>query len=333
MKSNGLERQVAARAVRAILFDSGATDRMLTEDQLDGLSLSEQQLLWIDLLRPDPDTIARIASRLSLPEKAANALQMSDTSPLVQDTGSLFWLHVVAVTHRDGLRFQGCTLKIVAGTNMVISAHNEPIDFIDRISLREVGDTELGRLSAASFTASLLDWQLSTYFEAVAQFEIAVERLEVAVLSDRSENHLDSLRELRKGASRLRRMLAPHRTVFAGLSRPDFRPQDDHAVDQHFLSLDSRFERAMDMAENARDLVVGSFELFSSKTAIATNDQMRVLTFVTVVLGVLAVLAGIFGMNFDASFFHTPEGFWIAVGVMAALLTVALVAGKLKRWM
>jgi Mg2+ and Co2+ transporter CorA len=118
------------------------------------------------------------------------------------------------------------------------------------------------------------------------------------------------------------------------LSRPDFRPQEGQAVDQHFLTLDGRFERAMDMVENARDLVVGSFELFSSKTAIATNDQMRVLTFVTVVLGMLAVLAGIFGMNFDAPFFHSSgTGFWVAVGVMAGLLAIALIAGKLRRWM
>ena len=46
----------------------------------------------------------------------------------------------------------------------------------------------------------------------------------------------------------------------------------------------------MDMVENARDLVVGSFELLSSQTAIKTNNSMRTLTFATVITGILAVI-------------------------------------------
>ena len=62
--------------------------------------------------------------------------------------------------------------------------------------------------------------------------------------------------------------------------------------------------------------------------------SMRVLTFATVVLGVLACMAGILGMNFDAPFFHTSAtGFWIAVGAMMSLAIAALVIGKAKRWM
>ncbi len=89
-----------------------------------------------------------------------------------------------------------------------------------------------------------------------------------------------------------------------------------------------------DVVENARDLVIGSFELFSSKTALQTNEQMRVLTFATVVIGMLAVLAGVLGMNFEAPFFKTAaRGFWWAVSAMAALTVIAVVVGKLRKWM
>ena len=39
-----------------------------------------------------------------------------------------------------------------------------------------------------------------------------------------------------------------------------------------------------------RELVIGSFELFSNQTALRTNDSMRLLTFVTVVTGVIFVV-------------------------------------------
>src|SRR5690606_1679269 len=110
-----------------------------------------------------------------------------------------------------------------------------------------------------SFAATVLDAQLATYFDAVSAFEMAVERLEMEIFDDRRQECLDELRALRRTASRLRRMLAPHRAVFAALSRPDFRPDEGEAADRHLQALDVRFERAMDMVENCRDLVMGSF--------------------------------------------------------------------------
>ena len=90
----------------------------------------------------------------------------------------------------------------------------------------------------------------------------------------------------------------------------------------------------MDMVENTRELMVGSFELFSSQTALRTNETMRVLTFATVLIGTLAVLAGVLGMNFDAAFFATGDaGFWWALGGMAALAVAAVVVARWRRWL
>ena len=89
----------------------------------------------------------------------------------------------------------------------------------------------------------------------------------------------------------------------------------------------------MDAVENARDLVVGTFELYSSRSAERTNDTMRVLTFVTVLLGTLALVAGVLGMNFQAPFFETGgRGFWTAVGAMAAAAVAALALARWRRW-
>ena len=135
---------------------------------------------------------------------------------------------------------------------------------------------------------------------------------------------LPELAQLRRGASRLRRMLAPHRQLFGALARPDFRPSDDGVADKQFRALEQRFERAMDAVENTRDLVVGSFELYATRSAERTNDTVRALTFVTVLLGSLAVVAGALGMNFKTPFFDTGDrGFWTAIVAMACVALVA----------
>jgi Mg2+ and Co2+ transporter CorA len=232
------------------------------------------------------------------------------------------------------LQFSGQVLTTLVGRNFVVSLHREPLDYMKQLLERERADTRIGVLSAESFTASLLDWQMTTYFDAVTELEEEVDRLEVQLLTQPIlRERVPELAVLRRAASRLRRLLAPHRTVYSAMSRPDFRPDDNEDTQAQFRFLNERFERSMDAVESARELVIGSFELFATRTAQRTNETMRVLTFVTVLLGSLAVLAGVLGMNFQAPVFDTgTRGFVTTIGAMALLVLVALVVGKRRRW-
>lgn len=319
--------------LRVVLFDADGKDRGVPLDEVDCARLGEQQLLWIDVQGDDPELIAEIGKRLRFPAALVEQLQSLDGAPRLENYSDYFHVQALAVATEKELKYKGHALGLVAGQNFVLSVHRKPILFLERLRERERGETELGALSAESFIAALLDWHLSTYFEAVADFEASVDRLEISVLSKRQRNSLDELQQLRRGAARLRRMLSAHRAVFAGLARPDFRPRADGQASAHFLALDNRFERAMDMVENARELVVGSFELFTTRMAQRTNDSMRALTFVASLLGIMAVAAGVLGMNFDAPFFETgARGFWIALASMAVFAVVALIVARLQRW-
>jgi len=124
----------------------------------------------------------------------------------------------------------------------------------------------------------------------VSDFEAAVERLEVEILSEKGNHGLDELRNLRRSASRLRRMLL--RTDRIRRPRATRFPAAQLGRGQRPLPAPRHPLRAGDdVVQNTRDLVVGSFELFSSQTALRTNEAMRALTFVTVLIGTLAVVA------------------------------------------
>lgn len=328
------EPEERTSAVTALLFDAEDGDREIARiDGNLGKSLTESQLLWIDMHDPSEDQIRHLAGTLSLPDSAVEGYLGTDTDPIVENCGNCFWLRVVAVDETSGNAFSGKVLTIIAGQNLVVTIHKHPVEFLESVRENKSAKGRVGKLGAGSFVSALLDWQLGTYFEAVSRFEIGVERLEVDVLSEIPRDCVTELRSLRKGASRLRRMLAPHRVVFSALPRPDFRPEESEQTKRHFGTLDTHFERAMDMVENARDLVVGSFELFSSQTALAANKTMKVLTFVTVVVGMLAVISGILGMNFQAPFFRTGMlGFLSAVALMLVLGVSSLFLGKRRRW-
>ncbi len=65
-----------------------------------------------------------------------------------------------------------------------------------------------------------------------------------------------------------------------------------------------------------------------------TNDIMRTLTVLTAVFLPLNLIAGIFGMNFEfIPFVHTREGFWWAMGSMAAIAAALTVFFWRKRYL
>lgn len=318
----------------ARLFHSSQPARDLALDSLVDLDPSDDEVLWIDLQSPTAEALDTIWKVRSLPDAARAFLESGSTSPEVGQNTDYFWVRcVVAGESVEGDMLAGTVLVCVAGPNEVLSIHEAPIGFIGDLRDEQSKRAPIGNLSSESFVAILLDRQLATYFKVVSDYECAIERIEVDILRSRASCSLAELRRLRRWASRMRRMLAPHRAVFGEMSRPDFRPSESRDAAKHFVALDTRFERAMDLVENARELVLGSFDLFSSQTALRTNETMRVLTFVTVITGLLATIVGALGMNFDAGFFKSQDaGFWWAVGGLVFVTALALALGRWRRW-
>lgn len=324
--------------MRAVLFDADGDDRPLAPEEISRARLGDRQLLWIDIEEDQAGgadvLLATLVESLGLGDDALEILREQGEPVRLQNVGDWFLAQVVAVEHAGQLRFCGRGLAILCGPSFVVSLHRGPLELIEQLRDRERADTRIGTLGAESFSASLLDWVVESYLRAVSDFEAAVDRLEVTLLADNVHREcLSELARLRRGASRLRRMLSPHRLVFGALARPDFRPSEDGVADRQFRALERRFERAMDAVENTRDLVVGTFEIFTTRSAERTNDTMRVLTFVTVLLGSLAVVAGALGMNFTTPFFDSGDrGFWTAIVAMLAVAVVATAIARWRRW-
>ncbi|MEO5963225.1 MAG: CorA family divalent cation transporter [Thermomonas sp.] len=292
----------------------------------------DDDLLWIDIDTDGAEVLQDVCARLDLPADVLRHLSGLGSKPLLRRYGDFIVVHSLVVVPGGELRFDETELGIAAGQNMVITLHQQPVAFIDAIRRREHGENRLGHLNARTFVAALLDWQLDSYHAAVAEFECAVESLEEAVLDGRQSDCTRELVIMRRGASQLRRMLAPHRVIFSSLSRPDFQPDDEPQLIDQFQRLEAHFDRAMDAVENARELVIGSFGLFSNQVALHTNDSMRLLTFATVVIGALAVIAGALGMNFKAALFTSSWGFWVAIATMAVVTALAIWWGRRKDW-
>lgn len=335
-----VEEPAADAAARGYLYDAAGRDRevAITPEALE--QLHERAILWIDMSRRDDAEIRRVGALLELHEASIAELAKPFGALRVDNYG--VYLRFAAFAAPEALEPAGARpqpaqdlrVDFLVGRNWVLTVHDGDVAYLRRFRAQDKGDTETGALSAKALAASLLDWHLEGYFTEVSRLEAAVDEIDERILAEPSEALLlESILSIRRRISRLRRILMSQRSVFYGLSRPDVTPAADGADMNVFETLANRFERAVDELEHTRDLIVGSFELFTSRSAQQTNDLVKALTFFTVIIGTTAAVAGLFGMNFDPPFFKSGSVGFFAVTL--GLLVLGLIAwwvGRRRHW-
>jgi len=226
-------------------------------------------------------------------------------------------------------------LDFIISKEWLLTVHDGSIEFIKDFHAQNPAETTIGALTAHDFATSLLDLHLEAFFQEIARIEGLVDKLdEQALTRPSSTTLLGRMVSLRRRVSRLRGLLSVQRPVFYGLSRPDLQIVAQAGVSTHFQILTGRFERAIDEVEHTRDLVVGSFELFASRTAQQTNELVKVLTFLTAVVGFCAAIAGIFGMNFETGFFATGDlGFYVTIAMLSVIIILSALLARWRGWL
>jgi Mg2+ and Co2+ transporter CorA len=213
----------------------------------------------------------------------------------------------------------------------MITVHEGALAAVDAFRAEIDPEEKLGQLDAASFTAGLIDSIFAAFFRQVEAIERAIDDLdEQAVRSSTSDRFLDTVVVLRRRIGRLRRTLAPNREALSPLERPDFVLREE--LGEVWPGMIQRLERAIDAIENARELLVGSVDLYLGRSSQRTNDVMKILTLISSIALPGIVLAGVMGMNFKVDIFDDPSNFWKVLWAMAAFSVLIVGVARWRRW-
>lgn len=321
--------------VRARVFDADRRDRRLDPDEALAFRPTDRQLLWIDLTGDGEEGfVPRLADQFDLRPRTRAALQDPGREPLMALHGD--YLHVRVAADPSDLNPGDTTwLDIIAGPEVVITQHDRPLPFLDDVDDRIERDAAAGMLSSVAFFTALLDAAITSYHAAVDEIEDDVDRLDGILLRGHARDALlGELVQARRRIAHLRRLLADHRSVFTTLASPGTGAVlEDPDAATLLQGLGSRFESAMGAVEDSRDALLGSFDIYMSRTAQRTNDVMKVLTIVTVLLLPGSMLAGLLGMNVVVPLDKdSPLSFWVVVGALGLLAIAILVVARWRRW-
>jgi magnesium transporter len=293
--------------------------------------LGRKDLLWADVDIECAGDLSQLWEKLEIGEMVAGI--DPDTGPTLIHQNGILELAVKAL--RAGPHPEAVTLHCLVGPNWVVTLHKGELDLVDEFNKPFHGDTRLGDLNGPAFLSIVLDWQISGYFGVIESLLTEIDQLDEELLTtslDKSDL-LDRLHALRVRVRRLRNTLSSHREVLGLLSHPRSDALIGAEAVEDYKRLEDRLQQAIDTVDTGREMIIGSFDIFMTRTAQTTNDIVKRLTIASVLLLPAGVLAGIMGMNFKLGFFDWPWMFWVTIGLMAGVAGVTLVVAKRRSWL
>lgn len=312
--------------IRAVLYNAAGHDEDIQIADVNTKSLGKNQLLWIDGGLEELRTLEAIPKEIGdviATDMGGVSLEILD--PVYRFTVPMLKERINGKTHP--------IVFMVGKSWLVTICENRPA-FMDTFVDTDRGESLNGRMTPSALAVALFSELLDTYRTALSQVDNRIDGLDDEILTSREKRPpLDTLAKLRRQVSGLRSALDEVGNTIHALTRPDFFAHIDPADQSYFEGLSQSYARLQDAVARARETIIGSFDLYTTRVAQDTNQLVKALTITTVVTGVIGAVAGIFGMNFDTPFAHTGVAGFIDVTLLMVAASVGIVGvAAWRKW-
>ena len=318
--------------VTALLFDRDQVAEV--DDWHERLPrIRRSAILWLDLAEPDDEQIRSLADELELTAESRDSLLSPGNVPRLADHGS--YLHLTACGPSDPRERSLQGIACLVSERWVVTVHDGPLQVLDTFRERASGSGDTGELDGLAFLANLLEWVVHSYFQAFEEIERSLEEIDTLAMQGQVSSHdnvLSRLVALRREIGELRRALTSHREALLALTRPELQAIASSDSARRFDALRERLEEAAQAARDSRDAVVGSFDVLIASTEQRTNDIVKILTLVSILLLPGALIAGILGMNFKLPLFDDVTNFWLVLAAIGAIAVGTLAVARMRDW-
>lgn len=274
--------------------------------------------LWIDVLDEDPETVRSIGRRFGLDEGAVEEAISPTSLPLIEEHLDEVLVSLHGFTTGGGERLSTPEVDFFVGRRFLISVGTSDLATVSHVKQRLEHEGGVPVSSPAGLLAFMAEMSARRFAPLIQELERQVDSLEEAAIQGDPQTVVE-VHALRRDVIYLRRALAPQFDVYEDLSESTHVVIDDEAR-QLFARVANQHRRSLEALEAGRALLGSVLETYHGAVADQTNEIMRVLTVFSAILLPLALIAGIWGMNFNRLPGTTEVwGFWGLIAVMMAM--------------
>lgn len=320
--------------ISAVAWRRGALVSDLPLETLREALAEPETIVWVDLSAPTPEEGRRVlADAFGFHPLAIEDALASRQQPKLEDYGEYVYMICHGVRAGSSAdRFAVVELDVFLGRNFLVTAHDDPSRSIDEARDALVRRPDGLARGPAFLMHQILDAQADRYEPVLEQFGQRLEEMEGSVLRAQSNRQLAEILRLKRVLHGLRRSVARQTDVVLRLARRElayvgkeeallFRDVHDHLL------------RALEWIEGHREMLTSLVDLHLSVASQRLGEVMKFLTVLSTIMLPLTLIAGIYGMNFDAM----PElrwrwGYSFALGLMATTTIAFLWFFRRRGW-
>jgi magnesium transporter len=284
--------------------------------------------VWIGLHEPAEDVLRKLQEELCLHDLAVEDALCAHQRPKLEEYGNcLFVVLRTGTLSGDGTVVTGETHIFVGARYVVSVRHGETLGYAD-VRARCESNPHLLRHGPGFVLYALMDSIVDRYFPVIGAFEEELERVEKEIFSTTVQRDIaQRIYELKGEAIMAKRAVSPLIDVCNRLVRYDLGLIADE-VRPYFRDVYDHVVRINETVDTLRELLTSALEANLSLVSIRQNDVMKTLAGWAAIFGVMTLMAGVWGMNFEnMPELHQRWGYPLALGSMA------VVAGGLYAWL
>lgn len=189
------------------------------------------------------------------------------------------------------------------------------------------------RRGADMLAYEILDALVDNIIPVIEELQETLGKVETEALQDPQQDTLGRVLQVKKSILALNRVMSPQREVVNNLSRGLY-PFISDGAQIYYRNIYDHLVRIESLNQDLRDLADSILATYLSSVSNRMNQVMKVLSIVAAIFLPLALIAGIYGMNFV----NMPElqwrfGYFVIIGVMAALAGGLVFYFRKKKWL
>jgi magnesium transporter len=305
-----------------------------THDEL-VVHLKGQKFVWVDLVDPGDEEIARIGKLIALhPITVQNANNYRQRPKLEWYEGYMFLVMFgVDPETASGDPLLREVNMIISG-DYVFTIHKRPLPSL--IDLREHYKDETVR-SEQFFVYEILDAITSTFTDVLTRVDDDIDQIEEEIVNDASPEQLQRIFSLKRDLVAMRRVITPMRDLFAReAERINDLPGLETDDRLYYRDLHDTLIRTSELVDSYRDLLSGATDMYLSTVANRQGEINKQLTVIATIFLPLTFLTGFFGQNFKYLVTNVISSTWSFYVFGLGLLVVSVIGFwiyfRRKRW-
>ncbi len=292
---------------------------------------------WVDITRPTLREIEYLRREFGFDDFALEDSLSRIQRPKLDDYERyLFLVMHIPVHDKVTRRTLAAEVDIFAGPDYIVTLHDERVKplivlFEAVRDNRLVREANMGRGSGL-LLYRIVDRLVDYVFPVLSKIADNIETIDDMIFERDVLRTVQEISIVRRDLIAMRRIIRPQLNVVAALARKDV-PWLRLDEDAYFGDIQDHLAKAWDTLEDFKDVVDSLAAANDSLTSHRTNEVIRALTIMSVLMLPLTLLTGLFGMNVPLPLPNDPRAFGIVLGLMAAVAAGMLTLFRWRGWL